>query len=670
MQRRFELVSDYQPAGDQPEAIFGLKSGLEAHLRYQTLLGVTGSGKTYTIAQLIAQTQRPTLIMAPNKTLAAQLYREMKDFFPGNAVEYFVSYYDYYQPEAYVPTRDLYIEKDASINDQIEQMRLCATRSLVERTDVIIVSTVSAIYGLGDPRAYMAMIFPFRVYEKIGFKAFLDRLVDLQYMRNDVVLKRGHFRVRGEIVEVTPAESENKTLRIQFDGDEIESLEWIHPLSLEKIERVQYATLYPENHYVTPYDSVIMAIDKIGHELKEQLIVLRSQNKLVEASRLEHRTLQDIEFLRETGHCQGIENYSIYLNNLERHSTPTTLIDYLPDNALIILDESHLMLSQISAMYYGDRSRKQTLVDYGFRLPSCLDNRPLMFSEFEKIHLQQIFVSATPSAYELEQSQNIVEQIVRPTGLLDPTIEIINVSYQVSDACERILEAKKKKQGVLITTLTKKMAEDLSQYFPQFGIEAQYLHSELDASSRVAAIYALRKGEIDVLIGINLLREGLDMPEVALVLIFDADKEGFLRSHRSLIQTIGRAARNVHGHVVFYADRVTKAMQSAIDETHRRREKQIAYNQLHRIEPQTICKVKKALIEGLSDDENIVNPAITEQKTYKAFKTHDERELKKMILQFDRLMKKAADALEFEQAASYRDQKIAVLNQLDALKKG
>jgi len=659
----FTICSDFQPSGDQPRAIAALLEGLTQGLRYQTLLGVTGSGKTFTMAQVIAQSQRSALILVPNKTLAAQIYSEMKEFFPHNAVEYFVSYYDYYQPEAYVPSRDLYIEKDASINEQIEQMRLSATRSLMERKDVIIIATVSAIYGLGDPKSYKSMILSLKIGDQIGQKHLLTRLVDLQYKRNDCDLKRGHFRVRGEMIDIVPAEQHKKALRIVLDEGMIERLEWIDALTQVRIKKIAKATLYPENNYVTPYGSVQDAITTIQQELCERLTQLRTLGKALEAQRLEHRTMQDIEFLRETGHCQGIENYSSHLTKREDGTHPSTLLSYLAPDHILFCDESHLMLPQIGAMYHGDRSRKTNLVEYGFRLPSCLNHRPLMFAEFEAQMKQAIFVSATPGPWEATHQEAVAEQIVRPTGLIDPAIEIRAVATQVQDCYDEICKAKALNQRVMITTLTKRMSEDLSEYFITLGLKARYLHSDLETAERLESIALLRIGEIDVLIGINLLREGLDLPEVALVLILDADKEGFLRSARALIQTIGRAARHDQGRVILYADKITASMKQAIDETDRRRAKQIQHNIQHNITPRSIEKAQGSAMDGmmtikgrsktnarrsLDASESLVETIIIPSS---------KKELRMMIRSLSLKMNESAALLEFEAAVAYRDRK-------------
>jgi len=588
--RKFQLESQFSPTGDQPQAIKALVDGVNAGEKFQTLLGVTGSGKTFTLANVIKQTKRASLIMAPNKTLAAQLYSEMKEFFPHNAVEYFVSYYDYYQPEAYVPASDTYIEKDSSINEQIEQMRLSATKSLLERDDVIIIASVSAIYGLGDPDSYMQMLLHLSVGEVTNQREILSRLSQMQYTRNDVTLMRGHFRVKGEVIDIFPADSEEQAIRIEMFDDEIEAIYWFDPLTGEKLKSLQRITIYPQTHYVTPKSKILNTLDDIKAELKVRRKELLSLNKLVEEQRLTQRVKMDIEMMRELGYCNGIENYSRYLSGRKSGEAPPTLMDYLPDNALVILDESHVTVSQIGGMYKGDRARKTTLVEYGFRLPSALDNRPLKFNEFEDRAHQCILVSATPAAYELEVSNVIAEQVVRPTGLLDPEIDIRPVDTQVDDLLSEIHKCVKVGERVLVTTLTKRMSEQLSDYLNDHGVKVRYLHSDIDTVERVEIIRDLRLGVFDVLVGINLLREGLDIPEVSLVAILDADKEGFLRSERSLIQTMGRAARNVNGRAILYADRITGSMQRAMDETSRRRKKQEAYNKKHNITPRGCCE--------------------------------------------------------------------------------
>ncbi|MDM7321874.1 MAG: excinuclease ABC subunit UvrB, partial [Gammaproteobacteria bacterium] len=594
----FQLVSPYAPAGDQPKAIRQLVEGINAGLAGQTLLGVTGSGKTFTIANVIQQVQRPTLILAHNKTLAAQLYGEMKGFFPHNAVEYFVSYFDYYQPEAYVPASDTYIEKDSSVNEHIEQMRLSATKALFERRDVIIVATVSSIYGLGDPEAYLKMILHLSKGDRIDQRAILRRLSDMQYTRNDIDFRRGTFRVRGDVIDIHPAESDREAVRVELFDDEIEQITLFDPLTGEVLRRLPRYTVYPSNHFVTPKERIVKAMELIKEELKERVAELRASNRLVEAQRLEQRTQYDLEMMAELGYCNGIENYSRYLSGRAAGEPPPCLYDYLPPDALLVIDESHVTVPQLGAMYKGDRSRKETLVNYGFRLPSALDNRPLRFDEFERIMPQTIYISATPADYELEHSDQVVEQVVRPTGLVDPVLEVRPVATQVDDVLSEINLRAKKGERVLVTTLTKRMAEDLTEYLHDHGVKVRYLHSDIDTVERVEIIRDLRLGTFDVLVGINLLREGLDIPEVSLVAIFDADKEGFLRSERSLIQTIGRAARNVNGKVILYADTITGSMRRAIEETERRRAKQIAFNQAHGITPQGIRKRVADILEA------------------------------------------------------------------------
>jgi excinuclease ABC subunit B len=657
MKRRFELTTSFDPSGDQPEAIAGLIEGLESGLAHQTLLGVTGSGKTFTIANVVQQMQRPTLVLAPNKTLAAQLYGEMKEFFPGNSVEYFVSYYDYYQPEAYVPTTDTYIEKDASINEHIEQMRLSATKALFERPDTVIVASVSSIYGLGDPRSYLSMVLHLVRGDQVDQRKILRRLADLQYTRNDIELRRGTYRVRGDVIDNHPADAEREAVRVELFDDEIENLSYFDPLTGEVLRKVPRLTVYPKTHYVTPREVILNAVDQIKIELKERLEQLRSLNKLVEAQRLEQRTRFDLEMMMELGYCSGIENYSRYLSGRAAGEPPPTLFDYLPSDALLVIDESHVTIPQLGAMYRGDRSRKETLVEYGFRLPSALDNRPLKFEEFEQMAPQTIFVSATPGPYEGSHSDQVIEQVVRPTGLVDPAVEVRPASTQVDDVLSEIGERAELGERVLITTLTKRMAEDLTDYLLEHGVRVRYLHSDIDTVERVEIIRDLRLGNFDVLVGINLLREGLDMPEVSLVAIFDADKEGFLRSERSLIQTIGRAARNLRGKAILYADVVTGSMQRAIDETERRRAKQIAYNTEHGITPKGIQKRVADIMESGYTAETI-----TPQRYAKVaeealgYAAMPREELVRMVEKLEKQMYEHARNLEFEEAARLRDQ--------------
>ena len=655
----FKLHAKYQPTGDQPTAIKSLLEGINDGLVHQTLLGVTGSGKTYTIANIIEKTQRPTIIMAHNKTLAAQLYGEMKEFFPENSVEYFVSYYDYYQPEAYVPASDVYIEKDASINEHIEQMRLSATKALLEKKDVVIVATVSAIYGLGDPNSYLKMMMHLDRGDVIDQRAIIRKLAELQYTRNDVELSRATYRVRGDVIDVHPAESDREAIRIELFDDEIEQLSFFDPLTGEILRRTPRLTVYPKTHYVTPREVLLGAVEHIKVELKERLKVLREAGQLVEAQRLEQRTQFDIEMIVEVGYCSGIENYSRYLSGRGPGDAPPCLFDYLPDNALIVIDESHATVPQIGAMYKGDRSRKENLVNYGFRLPSALDNRPLRFEEFEKMIPQCIHVSATPGNYEQEHSDNVAEQIVRPTGLIDPEIEIRPVASQVDDVMSEITLRAEKNERVLVTTLTKRMAEDLTDYLLEHGIRCRYLHSDIDTVERVEIIRDLRLGEFDAIIGINLLREGLDMPEVSLVAIMDADKEGFLRSERSLIQTIGRAARNISGKAILYGDRITKAMQAAIDETDRRRAKQIAHNKKHNITPKTINKKIADIMEGAygsSVASKMRGKLAKVAEDHADYRAMTPAKALKEITRLEKKMYKHAKDLEFEEAAATRDQ--------------
>ena len=664
--KAFKLHTEYKPAGDQPTAIQSLVDGLNDGLVHQTLLGVTGSGKTFTIANIIEKTQRPTIILAHNKTLAAQLYGEMKAFFPENSVEYFVSYYDYYQPEAYVPASDVYIEKDASINEHVEQMRLSATKALFEREDVIIIATVSAIYGLGDPESYLKMMLHLDRGEIIDQRAIIRRLAELQYTRNETELQRGTYRVRGEVIDVHPAESDREAVRIELFDDEIEQLSYFDPLTGEVLRRVPRLTIYPKTHYVTPREVLLNAIEQIKPELKQRLALLRDEGRLVEAQRLEQRTLFDIEMIMEVGYCSGIENYSRYLSGRNPGEPPPCLFDYLPERALIVIDESHVTVPQLGAMYKGDRSRKENLVEYGFRLPSALDNRPLRFDEFEKMIPQCIHVSATPGNYEQEHSDNIVDQVVRPTGLIDPEIEIRPVASQVDDVMSEINARAKNNERVLITTLTKRMAEDLTDYLMEHDIRVRYLHSDIDTVERVEIIHDLRLGEFDALVGINLLREGLDMPEVSLVAILDADKEGFLRSERSLIQTIGRAARNASGKAILYADTITGSMQAAIDETERRRNRQQAYNKKHGIKPQTIKKKVADIMEGAYASSI---PGKGKRYAKVADKHADYHTMPpdaalRKIKKLEQQMFKHAKDLEFEEAATIRDEIENIRNQV------
>lgn len=660
MTKLFQVQSEFGPAGDQPAAIKGLVDGINAGLAHQTLLGVTGSGKTFTIANVIAEVQRPTLVMVHNKTLAAQLYGEFKEFFPKNAVEYFVSYYDYYQPEAYVPSSNTFIEKDSSVNEHIEQMRLSATKALMERKDAIVVATVSAIYGLGDPEAYMKMLLHLVRGDKIDQRSILRRLAELQYTRNDVDFYRANYRVRGDVIDIYPADSDCDAVRVELFDDEVENISIFDPLTGEVHHKVPRISIYPKSHYVTPRETIVEAIDQIKDELRGRLEQLRENNKLIEVQRLEERTRYDLEMMQELGYCNGIENYSRFLSGRQPGEAPPTLFDYLPSNALLVLDESHVTVPQIGAMYKGDRSRKETLVQYGFRLPSALDNRPLRFDEWERLAPQMIFVSATPGKYEGEYTGQVVEQIVRPTGLVDPEIEIRPAGTQVDDSLSEIRLRVEKDERVLITVLTKRMAEDLTEYLSEHGTRVRYLHSDIDTVERMEIIRDFRMGEFDVLVGINLLREGLDMPEVSLVCIFDADKEGFLRSDRSLIQTIGRAARNLNGKAILYADKITDSMKRAIDETERRREKQIAFNLEHNITPKGIRKnvqdiMETSVVPG-AGSRAARNRAAVAEKQGKYTVAVDPKNIWKSIELLEKQMFQAAKDLEFEAAAKLRDQ--------------
>lgn len=660
MKNPFKICSNYQPAGDQPTAIRSLIEGIESGLARQILLGVTGSGKTFTIAHVIQALKRPTLVMAPNKTLAAQLYGEFKSFFPNNAVEYFVSYYDYYQPEAYVPSSDMFIEKDASINEHIEQMRLSATKALIERKDAIIVATVSAIYGLGDPDSYLKMVLHLSRGEICDQRKILRRLAEMQYTRNMQTLERGQFRVHGDVIDVFPADSDKEAFRIELFDDTVENIARFDPLTGEVLQRLPRVTIFPKTHYVTPRDRLLRTIDLVKDELKLRLDEFTTENKLIEAQRLQQRTTFDIEMMLELGYCSGIENYSRYLSNRGLGEAPPTLFDYLPAEALLVVDESHVTVPQIGGMYRGDRARKETLVNYGFRLPSALDNRPLRFEEFEQRSPQTIYVSATPGPFEKEHADNIAEQLVRPTGLIDPTVIIRSVKNQVDDVLSEIRLVTAQGERTLITTLTKRMAEDLTDYLREHGIKVRYLHSDIDTVERVEIIRDLRLGEFDVLVGINLLREGLDMPEVSLVAILDADKEGFLRSDRSLIQTIGRAARNVNGRAILYADKITGSMQRALEETERRRNKQIEYNIEHNITPKGISKSISDVMEGMSSTKR--TSKVAEKK--KNYVTLSPDQLAKQIKLLEKQMITHAQNMEFELAAKVRDELLEIKEQL------
>ena len=651
----FKLSSDYNPKGDQPVAIKKLSEGLRSGLFKQTLLGVTGSGKTFTIANIIEKEQRPTLILAPNKTLAAQLYGEMREYFPNNKVEYFVSYYDYYQPEAYVPTTDIYIEKDASINAHIEQMRLSATKALIERNDTIIVASVSAIYGLGDPELYLNMVLHLSLKDRINQRSILRRLAELQYQRNTIEFKQGTFRVLGDVIDVYPADSDNQAIRVEMYDDEIEGLSYFDPLTGEVHKKVRQLTIFPKTHYVTPREIMLNSIKHIKKELSKELTKLHKANKLVEAQRLEQRTLYDLEMIKELGFCSGIENYSRYLSGRKEGEPPPCLIDYLPSNALLIIDESHVTLPQLRGMYKGDHSRKSTLVEYGFRLPSALDNRPLMFEEFEKLSPQTIYISATPRDFEIEQSGQVVEQIVRPTGLIDPKVEIRPIINQVDDLLSEIKKRTPRNERILVTTLTKKMSEDLADYLNDNQIKVRYLHSDIETVERSEILRDLRLGVFDVLVGINLLREGLDLPEVSLVAILDADKEGFLRSEGSLIQTMGRAARNVNGKAIMYADKTTNSMERAINETTRRRNKQIKHNKKHNIKPKTIIKNVQDVMDNARSKP--IKQYIKVPKSIKGnFNPDDPNQIGKLIEKLEIEMFDAAKDLKFEEAAKIRDE--------------
>ncbi|HRA77461.1 MAG TPA: excinuclease ABC subunit UvrB [Burkholderiaceae bacterium] len=655
----FQLHQPFAPAGDQPEAIDRLTEGLRDGLSFQTLLGVTGSGKTYTMANVIARLGRPALVLAPNKTLAAQLYAEMREFFPNNAVEYFVSYYDYYQPEAYVPQRDLYIEKDSAINEHIEQMRLSATKSLLERRDTVIVATVSCIYGIGNPRDYHEMILVLRAKDRLSQRDVLQRLVAMQYKRNDVEFVRGSFRVRGDSIDIFPAEHAELAVRVELFDDEIDSIQLFDPLTGRVRQKIPRFTVYPSSHYVTPRETVMRALGTIREELADRLKFFYDQGKLVEAQRLEQRTRFDMEMLQELGFCKGIENYTRHISGARPGDPPPTLVDYLPADSLMFIDESHVTIGQLGGMYRGDRSRKETLVEYGFRLPSALDNRPLKFEEFEAKVRQCIFVSATPADYEARQSGQVVEQVVRPTGLVDPEVTVRPASSQVDDLLSEIHERVKRSERVLVTTLTKRMAEDLTDFLADHGVKVRYLHSDIDTVERVEIIRDLRLGVFDVLVGINLLREGLDLPEVSLVAILDADKEGFLRSERSLIQTIGRAARNLHGCAILYADRVTDSMRRAMGETERRRARQVAFNLAHGIVPRGVSKQVRELIDGVYDPQQ-ARQELRAAERQSQYETMSEKGIAREIRRLEKQMLDHAKNLEFEKAAQVRDQLAAL----------
>jgi len=652
---KYQLHQPFPPAGDQPQAIDKLTQGIEDGLKFQTLLGVTGSGKTYTMANVIARIGRPAIVMAPNKTLAAQLYSEFREFFPNNSVEYFVSYYDYYQPEAYVPSRDLFIEKDSSINEHIEQMRLSATKALLEREDSIIVATVSAIYGIGDPSEYHGMVLHLKQGEKLSQRDAIDRLIGMQYDRNDFDFSRGCFRVRGDVIDIFPAENNETAVRVSLFDDEIETITLFDPLTGQIFNKIQRFTIYPSSHYVTPRTTTVKAIEKIKKELVDRVAFYIKEGKLLEAQRIEQRTRFDLEMLNEIGFCKGIENYSRHLSGRNPGDPPPTLIDYLPADALMIIDESHVTVPQVGGMFLGDRSRKTNLVDYGFRLPSAMDNRPLKFEEFERIMRQCVFVSATPAEYEKNHQQQVVEMIARPTGLIDPQIVVKPADTQVDDLLGEIKLRVAVKERVLATTLTKRMAEDLTDYLNEHGVKVRYLHSDIDTVERVEIIRDLRLGEFDVLVGINLLREGLDIPEVSLVAVLDADKEGFLRSERSLIQTSGRAARNLNGKVIFYANKITRSMKAAMDETERRRKVQLAFNEANGIVPKGITKSIKDMIDGVYDKDEAQRErkAAQDQANYESL---SEKQLAKEMKRLEKCMHDAAKNLEFEKAADFRDQ--------------